>query len=91
MTPGVNSVEAALWSGVSMDPFTPQWSADNIWLAGTRVRPMEDLAAALAARPPYVVMQMFPGAPTPDEGVYELIVDRPGVRLYREKSLAPTP
>jgi hypothetical protein len=23
---------------ISMDPFTPQWSADNIWLVGTRVR-----------------------------------------------------
>jgi len=87
MTPGVNSVEAALWTGVSMDPFTPQWSADNIWLVGTRVRPMNDLPAALAARPPYVVMQMFPGATTPDENVYDLIVDRPGVRLYRRKGL----
>jgi hypothetical protein len=87
MTPGVNSVETALWTGVSMDPFTPQWSADNIWLVGTRVRPMDDLAAALAARPPYVVMQMFPGATTPDAGVYDLIVDRPGVRLYRLKGL----
>ena len=56
MTPGVNSVEAALWTGVSMDPFTPQWSADNIWLVGTRVRPMSDLPAALAAQPPYVIM-----------------------------------
>ena len=64
MTPGVNSVEAALWSGVSMDPFTPQWSADNIWLVGTRVRPMSDLPAALAAQPPYVIVQPSKARPS---------------------------
>ena len=62
VTPGVNNVEAALWTGVSMDPFTPQWSADNIWLVGTRVRPMRDLPAALAANPPYVLIANFDGA-----------------------------
>lgn len=87
MTPGVNSVEAALWSGVSMDPFTPQWSADNIWLVGTRVRPMSDLPAALAAQPPYVILQPFEGTSEPDAAVYDLIVDRPGLRLYRRRDL----
>ena len=51
VTPGVNSVEAALYTGISMDPFTPQWSADNIWLVGTRVKSMQELPAALAAKP----------------------------------------
>jgi hypothetical protein len=73
-----------------MDPFTPQWSADNIWLVGTRVRPMKDLPEALAAKPPYIVTQTFDETAQPDPSVYDLVVDRPGLRLYRRRELAGT-
>ncbi len=90
VTPGVNSVEAALYTGVSMDPFTPQWSADNIWLVGTRVKSMEELPAALAAGPPYVLVANFEaGRYAPDATQYEELAMRPGVQLYRKRGLAP--
>ncbi len=89
VTPGVNSVEMALYTGISMDPYTPQWSADNIWLVGTRVRPMQDLPAALAAEPPYVLVANYDGAGhAPDPARYEELVKRPGIQLYRKRTLA---
>ena len=90
VTPGVNSVEAALYTGISMDPFTPQWSADNIWLVGTRVKSMQELPAALAAKPPYVLVADFNAAAhAPDPSQYEEMVVRPGMQLYRRRGLAP--
>jgi hypothetical protein len=89
VTPGVNNVEGALYTGVSMDPFTPQWSADNIWLVGTRVHSMGDLPAALAAGPPYVLIANFDGAGhDPDPAQYEELIKRPGIQLYRKRGLA---
>lgn len=91
VTPGVNNVEGALYTGISMDPFTPQWSADNIWLVGTRVRSMQDLPGALAARPPYVLVANFDGAAhAPDPGTYETLITRPGIQLYRRRDLTPS-
>lgn len=90
VTPGVNSVEAALYTGISMDPFTPQWSADNIWLVGTRVKSMQELPAALAAKPPYVLVADFNAAANaPDPKAYEEMVVRPGMQLYRRRDLVP--
>lgn len=85
VTPGVNNVEGALWTGVSMDPFSPQWSADNIWLVGTRVRKMQDLPMVLAAGPPYVLITNFDGQYQPDLSRYDELVKRPGVQLYRRR------
>lgn len=90
VTPGINNVEMALYTGVSMDPFTPQWSADNIWLVGTRVRPMSELPAALAASPPYVLVASFDGAGyAPDGERYDRIAERPGLKLYRRRDVTP--
>jgi hypothetical protein len=89
VTPGVNSVEAALYTGISMDPYTPQWSADNIWLVGTRVKSMQELPAALAAKPPYVLVADFNAAAhAPPDAEYEAMVVRPGMQLYRRRDLA---
>ncbi len=88
LTPGVNSVEMALYTGISMDPVTPQWSADNIWLVGTRVRGMQEWPAALAAEPPYVLIANFEGGGhAPDPGAYEEIAKQPGLELYRRRGL----
>jgi hypothetical protein len=92
IVPSQNNVELALGSGVSVDVYTPQYSADNIWLVGTRVKGPDALPEALAARPPYIMIQ--PGQPPPsypELADYDEVLARNLFRLYRRRDLAPPP
>jgi hypothetical protein len=92
IVPSQNNVELALGSGVSVDVYPPQYSADNIWLVGTRVQGPDALPAALAARPPYIMIQ--PGQPQPrypELADYDEVLARNLFRLFRRRDLAPAP
>lgn len=84
------NVELALGSGVSVDVYTPQYSADSIWLVGTRVHGLDALPQALAARPAYIMIQ--PGMPPPsypELADYDELMTRNLFRLYRRRDSLP--
>ncbi len=92
ITPLIDTVELALWTGISVDLITPQYDPQSIWTGSGRARGMDALAAALARRPPYVVVRDF----SPERfgelsQSYEELLTRPGLRLYRLREGAAPP
>jgi hypothetical protein len=78
-------MQVAIYTGIDDDPYDLNYHPDNLFQAGSRVRGPDDLPAALARRPPYILEQ----CPAPDlmgdppDG-YEKIFDGGGkLRLYR--------
>ena len=88
IAPGLNSVEVALATGVSVDLVTSQYNAQSIWLVGTRARGPESLAAAFAERPPYVLVDQANPALYPQLRDYDEILKVPRFHLYRRKGYA---
>jgi len=82
---GQESVELALATGISVDVVTPTFNPNNYWTLGSRMRGLDALDAAFAERPPYVVIESLLPASFPQLAVYERMVERSYVHLYRLK------
>ena len=79
----------SVFTGVNDDPIVYDIPGSDVgWLAGGRVRQMPALEDALAARPPYILVQVKPPAavkfPPPE---YDKIFDRGDLQLYRRSDL----
>jgi hypothetical protein len=86
----IDAVEVALGSGVSVDLITPRYDPGSIWTVGGRVRGLDAIAEALAARPPYVVLDQFSIARFPAlAAAYEPLLVRGRLAVYRLREEAP--
>lgn len=94
-----DNVVFALYTGIDSDGYVAGYIFDRS-IAGGRLRPAEQLPARLAERPPYVVIHESTKnanrlydtmAPLPTDALrnYDEIFADDGVRLYRDKALAP--
>ncbi|HYL58338.1 MAG TPA: hypothetical protein VEU51_05665, partial [Candidatus Acidoferrales bacterium] len=85
-------VQFAVVTGINDDPIEYQHDPNNQWEGGSRVRGLNDLNAALASRPPYILVQSAPPGALgdPPQG-YELILTSGYIRLYRRKDLTASP
>ncbi len=83
-------VQFPIFNGVNDDPIEFEHAPNNLWEAGGRVRGIEQLAAALAARPPYILEQVPPPRwmAQPPEGYEQLFAER-NLRLFRRRGLTP--
>lgn len=94
-----DNVLFSVYTGINADGYLAKYEFDRS-IAGGRLRPIEKLDAALAARPPYIVLHeatanakklydLMP--PIPPEALqgYDEIFNRAGVRLLRDRALAP--
>jgi len=84
----IDTIEPALGLGVSIDLITPQFDPGSIWNVGGRVRGRDALPAALAARPPYILLHDEAPEQFPELAEYEQIFDSPRTRLYRRRAPA---
>jgi len=84
----IDTIEPALGLGVSIDLITPQFDQGSIWNVGGRVRGRDALPAALAARPPYILLHDEAPEQFPELAEYEQIFDSPRTRLYRRRAPA---
>ena len=79
-------------TGIDDDPIEFDHHPDNLYQKGSRVRGMNDFDAAIAARPPYILLQV-----PPPESVrnwtngYDLILVSGYARLYRRHDLVAAP
>jgi hypothetical protein len=87
ISPSINRVELALGSGVSVDLLTPSYNPESGWTIGGRVRGFDSLPAALAARPPYVLLEEYPPSQFPQLHDYDEMMVRPHFHLYRRPDL----
>ncbi|HKN01932.1 MAG TPA: hypothetical protein VJX23_15555 [Candidatus Binataceae bacterium] len=82
-------LQVPVLTGINDDPIEYQHDPNSLWEGGSRVRGMNEFAAALATRPPYMLEQTAPpswvGDPPPG---YQKIYDAGSVRLYRRTDLA---
>ncbi len=82
-------VHFSVLTGINDDPIEYEHDPNNLWEGGSRVRGMNEVTAAIAAHPPYILEQV--GAPRgvgdPPPG-YQKIYDSGPVRLYRREDLA---
>lgn len=86
IVPAIDSVELALWTGISVDLITPQYDPQSIWNGNGRARAMDALPAAFAARPPYVIVEGFrPEQFAAELASYDQLLSRPLVKLYRRR------
>jgi hypothetical protein len=86
ITPGIDVMEIALWTGISVDLITPQYDRDSIWTGNGRARNLDALPAALARAPRYVVVHHYPPARFPQLAEdYEPLFSAPGLVLYRRR------
>lgn len=81
--------QVAIFTGIDDDPIDFHYEPNNPFQAGSRVRGLSDLPAALSHRPPYILEQ----CPAPNwvgdpPAGYETIFDRANLRLYRRSDLA---
>jgi hypothetical protein len=83
-------VQFPVFTGINDDPIELHHDPNNQWEGGSRVRGFDQLRAALAGKPPYILEQIQ--APTwmgdPPSG-YIRIFDDGEIRLYRRADLAP--
>jgi hypothetical protein len=85
-------LQFSILTGIDDDPMVIDYHPDNIDQIGGRVRGMSDLAAAVAARPPYILEQIPPPASLSDPPAgYDLILTSGSIRLYRRGDLIATP
>jgi len=78
----------SVYTGINDDPYLTN-HVFNPSDAGSRLRPIEEVHARLAERPPYVVIHNEPSVQLAPEALhgYEEIFNRDGVRLLREASV----
>jgi hypothetical protein len=90
-------VQFAIMTGINDDPIEYDHDPNNQWEGGSRVRGLDQLDAAMASRPPYILIQDRPPALLGDPPAgYDLIylnasdlTWRPyAARLYRRHDLA---
>ena len=86
----IHSIELPLSTGISTDLITPQHDPGSIWTVGGRVRGLDALPDAIAAEPPYIVIQ---SVPLPDPTMlddYDRLFQSAPLRLeaYRRRDLA---
>jgi hypothetical protein len=86
ISPAIDTIEPALGLGVSIDLITPQFDPGSIWNVGGRVRGRDALPAALAARPPYILLHDDSPDQYSELAEYEQIFDSPRTRLYRRRA-----
>ena len=82
-------VQFSVLTGINDDPIELEHDPNNLWEGGSRVRGMNDLGEAFAARPPYILEQVPPprGFLNAPDG-YQMIYDSGPVRLYRRDDLS---
>ena len=82
-------VQFPVFTGINDDPYESNHNPYDWWEAGGRVRGWDALPAALARRPPYILMQVAPPAwmwQTLDN--YEAIFRRGSLMLFRRRDLS---
>jgi hypothetical protein len=81
-------VQFPVFTGIDEDPIEYQHSPDNLYEGGSRVRGMNELAAAMALDPPYILSQVTPpaGFGNPPSG-YDTIFDAGWLKLWRRHDL----
>jgi hypothetical protein len=85
-------VQFPVLTGINDDPLEYQHDPNNQWEGGSRVRGLQDLGAALAGRPPYILEQVPPrGALGDAPAGYDLILTSGYIRLFRRHDLIATP
>ena len=82
-------VQFPILTGIDDDPIEVDHHPDNLYQMGGRVRGLDELSAAMAARPPYILEQ----APPPEAlrkmpADYEEILNSGYIRLYRRRDLS---
>ena len=80
--------QVAIFTGIDDDPIDFHYDPNNIFQAGSRIHGPDDLPAALARRPPYILEQC-PAPPwmgDPPAG-YDKIFEGGNLRLYRRADL----
>jgi hypothetical protein len=81
-------VQFPAFTGINDDPYESRHDPDDWWEAGGRVRGWDALPAALAQRPPYILMQVPPPAWMWRKlGDYEPIFHRGSLMLFRRRDL----
>lgn len=78
----------SVYTGINDDPYLTNHvfnSSDH----GSRLRPIEEVRARLAERPPYVVIHNRPSIELPDDAFqgYDELFNQDGLRLLREASV----
>ena len=85
-------VQFPVLTGINDDPLEYQHDPNNQWEGGSRVRGLQDLDAALAERPPYILEQVPPRASLGDPPAgYDLILSSGYIRLFRRHDLVGAP
>jgi hypothetical protein len=79
----IGTIEPALATGISIDLVTPQYDPNSIWNVGGRVRGLDALPAAFAARPPYVLLHDEPPERFPALAAYEPLFVSDRTLVYR--------
>jgi hypothetical protein len=88
VTPAINRPELAVATGVSFDIVTPQYSPDNLWTGHSRARGLDVLAARVAARPRYILVEPPVPHELPPLTEYEELASTGQFRLYRLRDAA---
>ncbi|HLY32001.1 MAG TPA: hypothetical protein VKQ36_13305, partial [Ktedonobacterales bacterium] len=82
-------VQFPVFTGINDDPYESNHNPNDWWRAGSRIRGWDALPAALAQRPPYILMQVPPPAWMWGQlGDYEPIFRRGGLMLFRRQMLS---
>lgn len=85
-------VQFPIFTGINDDPIEIHHDPNNLWEGGSRVRGIDDLGAAMSARPPYILSQdlrwPLSGSSLPG---YLMIYDAGPLRLFRRVDLAAAP
>ena len=83
----------SVFTGIDDDIYVihPEQDLDTGNSAGSRMRPIKELSAALAKNPPYIVVfkEPPPMLHLPPDGYHEIFRDSETIRLYRRDDLAP--
>lgn len=84
-------VQFPVFTGINDDPIEVVHSPGNLFQQGSRVRGMDEIGAALAQQPPYILEQVPPPQSLSDPPTgYDKILSGGYLRLYRRHDLTPT-
>jgi hypothetical protein len=81
-------VQYAAFTGINDDPFEVFYDPRRIFHANSRVRPMRELAAALAKKPPYILNEL-PLQQGAGFAGYDQLFNEGNLYLFRRHDLAP--
>jgi hypothetical protein len=85
VSPSIDSVELALWTGISVDLITPQWDPRSIWNGNGRARSPEFWPQAIAKEPRYVLLQHNAPAQFPELAAYDTLYSGGYLHLFRRR------